>query len=135
MTFEEYLLALLIFREAAGESYLGRIAVAHVVATRARNPRWWGSSIYEVITKPYQFSSLTDPRDAQLAKFPKLSDPLFMNCVAIAKGVIIGQIPNPVPRADHYYADYIATPSWAVASEFLTQVGRHRFFAVEGVLE
>lgn len=133
MTFDQFLLALMIFREAASEPYEGRVAVGWVARTRALNPRWWGMDLYSVVTKPMQFSSMTDPHDPATGKFPKLTDPTFRQCIDIAGGVIEGRIVNPVPGADSYFADYIAAPNWATPDTFLRQIGHHRFHAVERV--
>jgi spore germination cell wall hydrolase CwlJ-like protein len=123
----------MVYREAASETFDGKVAVAWVAKTRAAHPRWWGTDLYSVLTRPMQFSSMTDPKDPATAKFPKLTDAVFSQCLEIAGGVLEGTIPNPVPTADSYYADYIATPHWALDSGFLKQIGRHRFYTVEGV--
>ncbi len=134
MTFEQFLLGLMVYRESASEPRDGKVAVAWVAKTRALNPRWWGVDLYSVITRPMQFSSMTDPHDTSTGRFPKLTDPVFKECLEIAGEVIEGKVENPVPGADSYYADYIAAPHWAQDAGFLKQIGRHKFYTVEGVL-
>ena len=133
MTLDEFMVGLVVWREARGEPHAGRVAVAWVVKTRAANPRWWGFDLYSVCTKPLQFSSITDPHDVQTATWPKLSDPLWQDCLAAAQAALSGNEPNPVPGADSYFADYIPAPKWAEKGRFLTQLGRHRFYNLEGV--
>ena len=52
---ESYMLAQLIYLEARGESYKGKLAVANVVMNRVLSRGYPGSTIEEVITAPGQF--------------------------------------------------------------------------------
>jgi N-acetylmuramoyl-L-alanine amidase len=54
---DTFLLALAIYREARGEDLAAKIAVGCVIRNRVQHPSWYGRSWFEVITKPYQFSS------------------------------------------------------------------------------
>src|SRR6185295_16250998 len=69
--YEITLLALTIYREARGEPHEAQIAVAHTVKNRISKPGWWGTDIVSVLTKKWQYSSLTDPNDTQLTTWPK----------------------------------------------------------------
>jgi len=60
------LLALMLWREARGESDEAKIAVAHTVVNRVAHPGWWGRTVDDVIAKKWQYSSMTDPGDPQL---------------------------------------------------------------------
>src|SRR3990172_10413739 len=66
---QTFYLALAIWREARGEPQLGRTAVGYSILNRVARPSWWGRTVDEVITKKWQYSSLTDPRDKQLPRW------------------------------------------------------------------
>ena len=123
-------LALIIWREARGESTVGKIAVAHSVMNRVKNPKWWGSSVMEVIFKNFQYSSVTDPKDKQLTTWPP-KNVLWNECKNIAMGVICGEIENPVLGADSYHDISIKSPYWAEPGMFVRQVGRLKLYNVD----
>ena len=54
------LLSTLIYGEAVGESYQGKIAVAWVVRNRVKANSWWGSSWKAVMLKAKQFSCFNE---------------------------------------------------------------------------
>lgn len=127
------MLALVIWREARGEPEEARIGVAHVVLNRVRRPGWWGATMLEVLTKPWQFSSLTDPKDRQLTKWPKESDPSWMQCLRIARRAILGASTNPIGDADHYHDTSIEQPAaWGTGAKLRCQLGRLKFYRVGG---
>ena len=89
---DEQLLALCLFREAEGESYLGKRAVAHVINNRMNNAdgsNQWPHSIKGVILARNQFTSFaeTGPRTTV---WPDDNDPVFEDCCTIARDVIAG---------------------------------------------
>jgi cell wall hydrolase len=131
-TADVFLLGLMVYREAAGEPYDGRVAVACTVMNRAEHPKWWGSTPYEVITKPMQYSSMTAKGDPMTVRFPSLGDRIFMECLDIAFKVVNRRIANPCPGADSYYAVTIAPPAWADEKRFVKQIGHHRFYNLDG---
>jgi len=122
-------LALLVWREARGETYDAKVAVAYVVVERAKIGGWWGNSILEVMAKPYQFSSMTDPKDRQLVKWP-LWTPDYEICVAIARDVLSGVAVNPMHGADHYHDTSIAPPEFTHGARYLGKLGRLMFYRV-----
>src|SRR4051812_40650998 len=85
---EAFYLGLVIWREARGEPIDSRAAVAHVVMTRVARPGWWGSNVVEVITKKWQFSSMTDPKDRQLTTWPQEGNVLWTECLGLAIDVL-----------------------------------------------
>ena len=123
-------LALVIWREARGESMIGKIAVAHSVLNRVNKPKWWGKSVLEVLFKKLQYSSVTDPHDKQLTTWPQ-KNPLWNECKAIAFGVLAGEMENPVPCADSYHDISIPSPYWAEPDMFVRQIGRLKFYNVD----
>ncbi|HBI15006.1 MAG TPA: hypothetical protein DDY20_05760 [Desulfobulbaceae bacterium] len=84
-----------------------------------------------VVFKKWQFSSMTDPRDRQLTTWPATNDPSWRQCLSIACASIDGDLPNPVPGADHYYDISIPPPKWAAAARFVSQIGKVRFYDLE----
>ena len=125
------MLALCIWREARSEPDEGLIAVGCVMRERVNNPKWWGDSYLSVITKRWQFSSMTDPGDPQLGAYPREDDPVFLRCLEIAEYVMDGSLEHPAPTATHYYADYILAPNWASKGQFIKKIGRHLFFHLD----
>lgn len=124
-------LALAVWREARGESFVAQTAVAHSIMNRVHRPSWWGRSVTEVVTKRLQYSSLTDPHDPQLTTWPKGTEQSWADALRIAAGVMDGTIKNPVPGADSYHDTSIPAPVWAGPSCFVAQIGKLRFFNVD----
>jgi hypothetical protein len=118
-----------LWGEARGEDLTGKKAVAHVIANRARKKQW-PNTIHEVCTQPWQFScwNASDPnRGKLLAIAIESSDPAIRDCRLAAEAVLNGEA-DFTNGADHYYADYIKAPSWAIGQKLVYVVGRHRFF-------
>ena len=133
---QTFYLALAIWREARGEPQLGRTAVGYSILNRVARPSWWGRTVDEVITKKWQYSSLTDPRDKQLTRWPLLSDISWQECLGVAMqllfpGVAAAPVDNPVPGADSYYDVSITAPKWTVTARKCGQVGRIIFYDVD----
>lgn len=133
---EHFLMALTVWREARGEQHDARVAVAQSIAIRVAHPRWWGRSVDEVCGKPYQYSSLTDPHDPQLAKsWPKVKDSSWLECVGIAWDVMSGAALNPFPTGTHYHDVSLPgpPPAWGPTPRYLGQIGRLKFYNPEGI--
>ena len=82
---EKVFLALVVWREARGESYEGKAAVASSIMNRVVRPSWWGRDLFSVIFKKWQYSSLTDPRDRQLTTWPQKNAPDWIECLQVAR--------------------------------------------------
>lgn len=133
---EHFYIAFTTWREARGEPYDAKVAVARSITTRAAHPRWWGRSVDEVCVKAYQYSSLTDPNDPQLAKaWPKIKDTSWLECVGVAWDVMNGAAPNPFPQGTHYHDTSLPGPpsAWGANPRFLGQIGRLKFYNPEGI--
>lgn len=126
-------MALTIWREARGESSLTKIAVGYSILNRVRNPKWWGTTVQDVVTKAWQYSSLTDPHDPQLTKWPKSTDTPWLDSLAAAACVLSASpmTPNPAPGADSYFDLSIAAPVWARPQDFIAQLDHLRFYNVD----
>lgn len=134
------LLALTLWREARGERDDALIAVACSIKNRVDRPSWWGQDLVSVLTKKWQYSSLTDPNDRQLTTWPQPHDASFAECLNIAWGVMEGVYHSPVKGADSYYDDSLQgerVPKWAQAhpERFVGKVGRLSFFNMDQDVE
>lgn len=134
--YEITLLALTLWREARGESTDAKIAVAHTVKNRIDNPGWWGNDWISVLTKKWQYSSLTDPNDKQLTTWPKADDHVFEECLSIAEMVVRGVYNSPLKGIDSYYDDSLQgdlRPKWAKEhpERFVGKIGRLNFYNMD----
>ena len=121
-------LALVVWREARGESPEARAAVACSILARVAKPRWWGHDVASVIFARLQYSSMTFPHDPQLTAWPRADDISWQACLQLACDAIDGKVTNPAPGADSYYDGSIPPPSWAKTSLLVASIGRIRFF-------
>lgn len=138
--YEITLLALTLWRESRGEPYEAKIAVAHTVKNRLDHPGWWGNDWISVLTKKWQYSSLTDPNDKQLTSWPKADDNIFEECLNIAERVVTGMYNSPLKGIDSYYDDSLqgdARPKWAKEhpERFVGKIGRLNFYNMDADIE
>lgn len=138
--YEIAFLALVIWREARGETREAKLAVAHTVINRVNNPAWWGSDVVSVLRKKWQYSSVTDPRDKQLTNWPGTSDKVFEECLEIAEKVIKGNYTPPLPGIDSYYDDSLKgdlIPDWArkYPKRRVGKIGRLNFYNLDCDIE
>lgn len=130
-----------VWREAQGEGRVGQIAVAWAIKNRSIR---YNLTPYEVVTKKWQFSSMTAPGDPNLGKFGLVLDPTWQQCQIIADGVLDGTISDPVNGSTLYYnplaiettaslklpedRDIPFPQNWNVSKvEFVAQIGKHYF--------
>ena len=125
---ERDLLARCIWGEARGEIAAGKLAIAHVVLNRTLKQSWMGSTIREVILKPYQFSCFNDgdPNAKKLAVIDP-SDKAFSECLLIANLACDGYTIDPTGGATHYHAKS-CKPAWAPKIQYLCSIGKHKFY-------
>ena len=127
------ILARTIYGEARGESVRGQEAVAAVVINRVRRAAerggyWWGGTVVDICTKPFQFSCW-NPNDPNRAKIEAVAadDPAFACGLRIAKRAVRGALSDPTGGATHYHTAAIA-PSWAAGHEPSARIGNHVFY-------
>jgi spore germination cell wall hydrolase CwlJ-like protein len=130
---EHALMALMIWREARNQVEGAQHGVGFTVLNRVARPGWWGSTIIDVLRKAWQYSSLTDPKDKQLTRWPSDTDPSFIAAWRAAGEVLGGLVTNPVPGADSYYDDSLKDnpPAWAKTAKFVGKIGALNFFNVD----
>lgn len=123
-------LAKTVYGEARGESQVGQEAVAFTVLNRIEKRSWWGRDIIGVCKYPWQYScwNSNDPNSVILNTMSG-NDSRLVPLLDVTRRVLTGQAQNPIGKATHYYADYIAAPSWVPAGTFVTKIGRHLFYA------
>lgn len=127
---EYYLLALCLWREARGEGYDAQCGVVWTVLNRLKARSWFGLSISEIVTKPWQYSAMAAPGDRQLTKWPAADDASFVLCLQVVEDCCSDRVPDPTRGATHYFDDSIAPPQWTQTGEFKRKFGRLNFYRV-----
>jgi N-acetylmuramoyl-L-alanine amidase len=116
--------------EADGEDLAGKAAVAWTIRTRAERGGWYGDTIWTVCRQPYQFScwNRNDPTYSRITSDSIREMDSYIRAAGVVCLVLAGDLANPAPGADHYYAPALAHPEWADKYREVAVVGRHRFF-------
>ena len=121
-----------IYGEARSEGVEGMRAVAHVIANRVAQPRWWGKGWRGVCLKPKQFSCWNegDPNRDRLLYISR-HDRGYNEAYTIAVSVMGGfDTDDPTGGADHYHNNSVA-PSWSDDAKRTAVIGRHIFYKLE----
>lgn len=114
-------LAANIYHEARGESYTGQVAVANVVMNRVQSKRW-PNTVCGVVFQRYQFSWT-------IRKHPDINDEdAYVIASYVAALAVTGKLKSVVGGSNHYHADTIDTPYWAVGMEVVAKIGAHTFY-------
>lgn len=130
------LLAGLIFGEARGESWLGKVAVAQVVRNRVNKPGFWnwGCNWREVMLMPKQFSCFNenDPNLERIirTKNRRKHDFTWQECWSIAELVYLDRIKDRLNGATHYCSVDVS-PSWIDGVKYLGTIGKHNFYGIK----
>jgi N-acetylmuramoyl-L-alanine amidase len=135
-----------LYGEARGETYEGKVAVAHVILERQavakamkqrtgkNHPLFGDGSLSGVCLAPYQFScwNPSDPNAAKLAalKLPDaLGDSSLLDCLAAMSAALAGrEKPLPAGCLHYFVAGMTNPPKWAAGLTPAVQVGAHVFF-------
>lgn len=122
-----FMTALCLYREARGEGNAGMTAVGCVIRNRMHRR---SSTAYAEVVKRLQFSSITDPKDPQLAVYPLAGDAAWQQAQLLAQNVLNGDVQDITQGATLYYDDSIAFPaSWdATKLTPLGKIGRLNLF-------
>lgn len=117
-----------IWAEARGESLEGKIAVANSVLNRVEKKSWYGNTISKVCLKPYAYSCWL-PSDPNFQKLKSITtaDPVFAQCMAVAKDGADGILEDNIEGATHYKV-VGSYAKWAQGKEPCIVIGRHEFF-------
>jgi len=130
------LLALVMYREAAGEGLLGMRLVGHVIRNRKNA---WNKTWFAVITGTNQFSSISVPGDGQLTKWLDPHSQLGKDILELACAIYKneGEESGDLTKgALYYYNPKTATSGWFVENivnkpedhPLLFSYGSHDFF-------
>ena len=124
------LLARMVFGEARNQPVEAMIGVAYTAVNRLRIGGWYGTTLKEVLLKPWQYSCFNrgDPNRE------KLKDPLkyerretLARCLAVAHAVLNGLVKDPTNGATHYFSGN-RKPRWARKMEGCGKIGDFRFY-------
>jgi hypothetical protein len=132
------LLALVLWREARGCSHEQKVAVAHVITTRATDAlKRFPVTLSGVICAQSQFTSIAPPLHAvgpaeiqNAVSWPKDGDANFLECCQIADAFAAAtEGPDITAGATHYYTDPIPqVPGWADPSKLTLRLGVFHFY-------
>lgn len=131
MTYDAFLLALALYREARGEGQRGMEAVACVVRNRVET---WGGGYYRQLTGRNQFSAMSVVGDPQTVVWPAPSDRAWKMAQAIAGATLTGVLQDVTGGALFYENPAAATSAWFVRNvrnkrPKTATIGRHVFYA------
>ena len=123
------ILARTIFGEARGESFEGKMAVAHVVINRVNrrhSDRW--ATIAQACLDYRQFSCwLEEDPNIALITDVDVNDPVFRECLLAGLSALAPRAHDPTHGATHYHARGI-TPRWAKGHTPIVTMGGHLFY-------
>lgn len=127
--YDKALLALVLWREARGEALETKRLVAWSIKNRVSHPSWWGVDWGSVITKRWQYSSMTAPGDPNLIRWPLQTDTSWQACMQIAGEVFEGTT-DLASGATHYFDKSLDSnqPEWAKDMTHVTDSGGMRFY-------
>jgi spore germination cell wall hydrolase CwlJ-like protein len=110
-----------IYYEAGVEPIEGKFAVAHVTINRLKS-NYWGNTLCQVVYAKAQFSWTLKK------KLPKPNAQLWAESQRVAKDALDGYRISGLGKSLFYHANYIKTPNWADADQYITQIGQHIFY-------
>jgi hypothetical protein len=134
MTYDQFLLALCLFREARGSSLPALTAIYHVILNRVNDPhKRWRRTIPGVILQPLQFSSFN--RDSPDQAFPVPPEPgtqpnpdwrAWQDCLTVVQTQLLA---DPTGGANCYESCAPGQlPAWASPEKITVTVGPFRFY-------
>jgi hypothetical protein len=109
---DQFIVALCAWRENRGGGIPGMQSVINCIANRMKARSETG---YEVVTLPFQFSSMTAPGDPQLDLYPRRLKPGWTEWLAaqqLAEEALNGTLEDITDGATSYYALSMAKPPW-----------------------
>lgn len=125
-------LAAAIYGEARNQDTIGKTAVAYTALTRAQMADVPVSDVvYGSASKnygQYSFANPKDPNSKTVARAPRKDPDGWADAVNIAKGVLSGELKNPVPGATNYKTKAVH-PGWADVYDKVGTLGDHEFYA------
>ena len=127
-SYQPFLTALCLWREARGQSDDAKRAVLHVILNRAK-AGFRGSDPASVILWPYQFSSF-NAKDPNATRFPSPSSlrdwAAWWACCAIVDAP--GDDPTGGALMYESLPAWDSRPAWATAEKQTAEIGPFRFY-------
>ena len=117
-----------VWGEARGETFNGKLGVAHVILNRVKNNNHWPDTEYNVVHQPWQFSAWNEGNANRQKMLDLPFDDLNKECMEATLKAVGDCESDPTDGATHYFASYIEPPSWAGNLSETAQIGLHRFF-------
>ena len=105
-----------VYAEARGEPYVGKLAVAWVIKNRYNNGNY-GNTIAHV-TREGQFAKWRRPIDDERS---------WRECIQAAEGVFFGTNTDPTGGSTHFFSGN-RCPYWAEGKKPVVVIGGHKFF-------
>ena len=124
-------LTLTLWGEARGEPIEGKLGVAAVMRNRLLAHYRGAQTYVDVCMAHAQFSAWRDEAsqmNTEQAAYERHPDPVLLLCEEIARATIAGVLPDPTHGANHYWAETIPPPEWAVDVEPPPVKLGHQFF-------
>ena len=117
---------LTVYQEAAGETYLGKVAVAEVIFRRTAQKLSSDGTVASTVLWPKQFSgwNSTDPTRIKSAKLC-YDSPKSQECLDAWQEAKQGS--NYTKGALYYYNPKLAKPVWAKKMKVIAEIGKHIF--------
>ena len=128
MTYELFIAALCLFREARGASMTAQNAVWQVIQNRANDPQHrWPKNIADVVTQPHQFSSF-NRNDPNVTAWPTQGHPADWNAFVNCQTVVMNSLGNdPTNGANSYFSGSVV-PDWADPAKHTVDIGPFKFY-------
>ena len=124
-------LARTCYGEMRGQGMEGLHAVANVVVNRVNSGiTWWGKGVQGVCQAPFQFSCWL-ANDPNLPQIKSVDDqnPVFRDCIEVAKDAVDGLLEDITNGATSYYADSMPEPpKWAIGKSPCATMAETLFF-------
>lgn len=116
-----------VLQEAEGEPYSGKVAVSEVIHRRMSMKYRSDGTVEGTVLRPLQFSGWNGKSTNRLRTVrADDTDLIVRDCI---KAWEEGTTSSLVPGALFYYSVDIPAPDWASEMHFITQIGKHRFYA------
>ena len=135
---DKVLLARMLFGEAESCSDIEKIAIAWTALNRMDDEKDWnGTTLQEVILKPYQYSAFNLGRNAKLKNPMTYNRWEFLDCLQLAREILAGMHPDPTNGATHYLNPYHPdlkgkpAPDWVRGMVEIEKIWwniRHKFY-------
>ena len=106
--YAKFMLALTVWRETSNTPRAWRMVI-WVILNRARIGGWWGHDIVSVVTKKWQFTSMSGTGDANLTRWPVDGEAVFAAIAREVDALTDGTVPVQTD-ATYYFSLPLTSP-------------------------